>query len=39
MQADRVDPRDHLRDCIRRAIRRGHALMVGGYRDFLARKG
>ncbi|WP_244621978.1 DUF2285 domain-containing protein [Neomesorhizobium albiziae] len=36
VQADWKDPRDHLRDRIRRAIHRGHALMNGGYRDFLA---
>ncbi|NGO54515.1 DUF2285 domain-containing protein [Mesorhizobium camelthorni] len=36
IQADWKDPRDHLRDRIRRAIRRGHALMNGGYKDFLA---
>ncbi|RWD69576.1 MAG: DUF2285 domain-containing protein, partial [Mesorhizobium sp.] len=29
------DPRDHLRDRIRRAVSRGRALMNGGYRDFL----
>ncbi|WP_287115684.1 DUF2285 domain-containing protein [Mesorhizobium sp.] len=34
--ADWKDPRDHLRDRIRRAVHRGHALMNGGYRDFLA---
>ncbi|WP_352878955.1 DUF2285 domain-containing protein [Mesorhizobium sp. M0959] len=33
-----ADPRDHLRDRIRRAIHRGHALMNGGYRDFLERR-
>ncbi|WP_292235239.1 DUF2285 domain-containing protein [Mesorhizobium sp.] len=36
VQADWKDPRDHLRDRIRRAIHRGHALMNGGYTDFLA---
>lgn len=34
--ADWKDPRDHLRDRIRRAGHRGHALTNGGYRDFLA---
>lgn len=29
------DPGDHLRDRIRRAIRRGRALINGGYLDFL----
>ncbi|WP_245436588.1 DUF2285 domain-containing protein [Mesorhizobium tamadayense] len=33
--ADWRDPRDHLRDRIRRAVSRGRALMNGGYRDFL----
>lgn len=36
VQADWKDPRDHLRDRIRRAIHRGHALMNGGYQDLLA---
>ncbi|WP_184878885.1 DUF2285 domain-containing protein [Mesorhizobium sangaii] len=36
VQADWKDPRDNLRNRIRRAIHRGHALMNGGYRDFLA---
>ncbi|RWQ17652.1 DUF2285 domain-containing protein [Mesorhizobium sp.] len=36
VQADWKDPRDHLRDRIRRAIRRGHSLMNGGYENFLA---
>ncbi|ESY91657.1 DUF2285 domain-containing protein [Mesorhizobium sp. LNHC209A00] len=36
VQDDWKDPRDHLRDRIRRAIRRGHALMNGGYRAFVA---
>jgi hypothetical protein len=35
VQADWNDPRDHLRDRIRRAIRRGRILMNGGYRNFL----
>ncbi|MDZ5698674.1 DNA -binding domain-containing protein [Chelativorans sp. M5D2P16] len=35
VQADWTDPGDHLRDRIRRAIRRGHMLMNRGYRDFL----
>ncbi|WP_260855123.1 DUF2285 domain-containing protein [Mesorhizobium amorphae] len=32
---DWTDPGDHLRDMVRRAIRRGRALMNGGYRQFL----
>ncbi|SJM31864.1 conserved hypothetical protein [Mesorhizobium delmotii] len=35
VHADWRDPRDHLRDRIRRAVSRGRALMNGGYRDFL----
>ncbi|MER8615107.1 DUF2285 domain-containing protein [Mesorhizobium sp. M1216] len=35
VHADWRDPRDHLRDRIRRAVSRGCALMNGGYRDFL----
>ncbi|MBA1145095.1 DNA -binding domain-containing protein [Mesorhizobium neociceri] len=35
VQADWTDPRNHLRDRIRRAVRRGHMLMDRGYRDFL----
>ncbi|OWK19815.1 hypothetical protein AJ88_37525 [Mesorhizobium amorphae CCBAU 01583] len=35
VQSDWKDPRDHLRDRIRRAVSRGRALMNGGYRDFL----
>ncbi|WP_404926432.1 DUF2285 domain-containing protein [Mesorhizobium sp. ORM16] len=35
VHADWRDPRDHLRDRIRRAVSRGRALMQGGYRDFL----
>ncbi|ADV14747.1 hypothetical protein Mesci_5667 [Mesorhizobium ciceri biovar biserrulae WSM1271] len=35
VHADWRDPRDHLRDRIRRAVSRGRALMHGGYRDFL----
>ncbi|WP_342586884.1 DUF2285 domain-containing protein [Mesorhizobium sophorae] len=35
VHADWNDPRDHLRDRIRRAVSRGRALMNGGYRDFL----
>ncbi|RWN25073.1 MAG: DUF2285 domain-containing protein [Mesorhizobium sp.] len=35
VHADWADPRDHLRDRIRRAVSRGRALMNGGYRDFL----
>lgn len=36
VNADWADPGNHLRDRIRRAVRRGHALMTGGYRDFLS---
>ncbi|WP_425484107.1 DUF2285 domain-containing protein [Allomesorhizobium camelthorni] len=36
VEADWNDPRDHLRDRVRRAIHRGHALMNGGYREFVA---
>ncbi len=35
VRSDWSDPGDHLRDRVRRAIRRGRALMNGGYRDFL----
>ena len=35
VQADWADPGDHLRDRVRRAIRRGRLLMDGGYRGFL----
>ncbi|MEQ8395870.1 MAG: DUF2285 domain-containing protein [Thalassobaculum sp.] len=35
VDADWRDPRDHLRDQVRRAIRRGRALMAGGYRRLL----
>ncbi|WP_353642538.1 DUF2285 domain-containing protein [Mesorhizobium sp. WSM2239] len=35
VRADWMHPGDHLRDHIRRAVRRGRALMNGGYRDFL----
>ncbi|RTM05690.1 MAG: DUF2285 domain-containing protein [Hyphomicrobiales bacterium] len=35
MERDWTDPGDHLRDIVRRAVRRGHALMTGGYRRFL----
>ncbi|WP_258598727.1 DUF2285 domain-containing protein [Mesorhizobium sp. AR07] len=35
VNADWGDPRDHLRDRIRRAVSRGRALMNGGYKDFL----
>nr|WP_245452149.1 DUF2285 domain-containing protein [Mesorhizobium waimense] len=35
VRADWNDPRDHLRDRIRRAVSRDRALMNGGYRDFL----
>lgn len=36
VQADWTDPGDHLRDRVRRAIRRGRVLMNCSYRDFLA---
>lgn len=36
VMADWSDPRDHLRDQIRRAVGRGRALMNGGYKDFLS---
>ncbi|PBB29681.1 DUF2285 domain-containing protein [Mesorhizobium sp. WSM3882] len=36
VHADWTDPRSHLRDRIRRAVRRGHMLMDRGYQDFLA---
>ena len=36
VRADWSDPRDHLRDQIRRAVGRGCALMNGGYKDFLS---
>ena len=35
VRADWSDPGDHLRDRVRRAIRRGRTLMNGGYFDFL----
>jgi hypothetical protein len=35
VDADWGDPRGHLRDRVRRAIRRGRALMEGGYRSLL----
>jgi len=35
VEADWRDPRDHLRDRVRRAIRRGRGLMEGGYRTLL----
>ncbi|WP_316979499.1 DNA -binding domain-containing protein [Shumkonia mesophila] len=35
VEADWRDPRDHLRDRVRRAIRRGRTLMAGGYRMLL----
>nr|WP_282595233.1 DUF2285 domain-containing protein [Mesorhizobium mediterraneum] len=35
VHSDWNDPRDHLRDRIRRAVSRGRALMNGGYLDFL----
>ncbi|MES0220022.1 DUF2285 domain-containing protein [Mesorhizobium sp. C280B] len=30
-----TDPGDHLRDSVRRAVRRGRSLMNGGYKRFL----
>lgn len=36
VQADWTDPGDHLRDRVRRAIRRGRVLMNCSYQDFLA---
>lgn len=35
VEADWRDPRDHLRDRVRRAVRRGRALTEGGYRQLL----
>lgn len=35
VEADWADPRDHLRDQVRRAVRRGRQLMQGGYRTLL----
>lgn len=35
VERDWADPRDHLRDIVRRAVRRGRSLMNGGYRQFL----
>ena len=35
VEADWADPRDHLRDQVRRAVRRGRELMQGGYRTLL----
>jgi hypothetical protein len=35
VERDWTDPRDHLRDQVRRAIRRGRYLMAHGYRRFL----
>ncbi|WP_246800808.1 DNA -binding domain-containing protein [Mesorhizobium amorphae] len=36
VHANWTDPRNHLRDRVRRTVRRGHILMDRGYRDFLA---
>ncbi|OHV64227.1 hypothetical protein LCM4577_32040 [Mesorhizobium sp. LCM 4577] len=36
VRADWTDPRDHLRDRIRRAVTRARVLMNGAYLDFLA---
>jgi len=35
VERDWTDPRDHLRDQVRRAIHRGRALMTGGYLQLL----
>jgi hypothetical protein len=35
IEADWSDPGDHLRDRVRRAVRRGRSLMDGGYHQFL----
>ena len=35
VEADWSDPGEHLRDRVRRAVRRGRALMNGGYRRLL----
>lgn len=35
VERDWADPGDHLRDMVRRAVRRGRSLMNGGYRRFL----
>ncbi|MER8522889.1 DUF2285 domain-containing protein [Mesorhizobium sp. M1076] len=35
VHADWTDPRNHLRDRIRRSLSRGRALMHGGYLNFL----
>ena len=35
VERDWTDPRDHLRDQVRRAIHRGRALMAGGYFQLL----
>ena len=35
VNADWTDPRNHLRDWLRRSIHRGRALMQGGYLSFL----
>lgn len=35
VERDWADPGDHLRDIMRRAIKRGRSLMNGGYRQFL----
>lgn len=36
VDADWTDPGNHLRDQVRRAVRRGRVLMHGGYRAFLS---
>jgi hypothetical protein len=35
VERDWADPGDHLRDNVRRAIKRGRSLMNGGYSKFL----
>ncbi|MES0157027.1 DUF2285 domain-containing protein [Mesorhizobium sp. M0018] len=35
VERDWADPGDHLRDSVRRAVRRGRSLMNGGYKRFL----
>lgn len=35
VERDWADPGDHLRDIVRRAIKRGRSLMNGGYKRFL----
>ncbi|MER9223599.1 DUF2285 domain-containing protein [Mesorhizobium sp. M0644] len=35
VEQDWADPGDHLRDSVRRAVRRGRSLINGGYKRFL----